>query len=863
MKTAVAFASIAACLALRADLNDGNWIFTVSGGEAMLTGYSGTGPEDLVLPSTVTAAGTNYTVTAIGSNALSGKSWFKTVQIPDSVRRIGSRAFDTCNGLVDVLIPESVTNLADNVFHSCEGITNAVILAQADVIDLGMFPSQSTNFQTLVISGNGNTRLAHSYSSYAKQPRHIRVGGVRELVSYCFNNHPNLEDLVFEGDALEIIGEYAFHGCRFEEAPCFGEASKVKLIKGNAFNGCQNLGSVVVPNSVTNIGGSAFYNCYSLSNATIKANMDAITGDIFGGQTNWVSLAIVGNGATRVGGFRDRTMQNVTLSGVRELSSSAFESCKSLRALEFADDGELKNIANWAFFTCTNLASVVVPPGVTNIGDSAFSLCSSLTNAAIGSGVATIGGGAFNNCKALERVEIPSSVTSVGSGVFSGCESIREVVWHGNDSGVDGRVFSGQTNWVSLAIVGNGATRVGGFRDRTVQNVTLSGVRELSSSAFESCKSLRTLEFADDGELKNIANWAFFSCTNLASVVVPPGVTNIGDSAFSQCSSLTNAVIGSGVATIGGGAFNNCKVLERVEIPPSVTRIGIGVFSGCESIREVVWHGNDSGVDGGVFSGQTNWVSLVIIGNGSTRVSGFGGKIVQNVTLSGVSELSGSSFENCKSLRTLELADDGDLKHIADWAFFTCTNLASVVVPASVTNIGANAFSACNALKSVVFKSAEAPAVGGGAFNNLPSDATFYIYEGATGYDATVYPWNSFSVMTLMDDGSVGQSGAINASVTWSAGVPYQILAPLKVRGSSTVLTIEPGAEVRFAEGASLAVENGGAIEAAGTIESPVVFTSAGATKSAGDWEFIGGNSGRISLSCATVEYGGGKSGAG
>ena len=106
MKTAVAFASIAACLALRADLNDGNWIFTVADGEATLTGYSGTGPEDLVLPSSVTADGTNYTVTAIGSNALSGKSWFKTVQIPDSVRRIGSRAFDTCNGLVDVLIDE-------------------------------------------------------------------------------------------------------------------------------------------------------------------------------------------------------------------------------------------------------------------------------------------------------------------------------------------------------------------------------------------------------------------------------------------------------------------------------------------------------------------------------------------------------------------------------------------------------------------------------------------------------------------------------------------------------------------------------------------------------------------------------------
>ena len=180
-----------------------------------------------------------------------------------------------------------------------------------------------------------------------------------------------------------------------------------------------------------------------------------------------------------------------------------------------------------------------------------------------------------------------------------------------------------------------------------------------------------------------------------------------------------------------------------------------------------------------------------------------------------------------------------------------------------MTNIGGYAFSYCVSLKSVVFEPDAAPAVEGKAFEYVPSDAVFYTHEGATGYDATQYPWNSWSVVTLMDDGTVGQSGAINASVTWHAGVPYQILAPLKVRGSSTVLTIEPGAEVRFAEGASLAVENGGAINAAGTIDNPVVFTSAAATKSAGDWEFIGGNSGRISLSCATVEYGGGKSGAG
>lgn len=202
------------CFALQADVYDGNWRFVVKNGEATLTGYSGEGPADLVLPSTVSAEGTSYTVTAVGSSAFSSRNWIKSI-----------------------LIPATITNLANNVFHSCSGITNAVILAQADVIDLGMFPEQSVDFDTLVISGNGRTRLDRSYDGSLQRPRHVRISGVKSLGSYCFKNYPNLEDIVFEDDLLEEIGSYAFQDCAFSEIPCFGAASRVKVIKANAFYG--------------------------------------------------------------------------------------------------------------------------------------------------------------------------------------------------------------------------------------------------------------------------------------------------------------------------------------------------------------------------------------------------------------------------------------------------------------------------------------------------------------------------------------------------------------------------------------------------------------------------------------------------
>ena len=324
MKKFCAVVSIALGLCFRAEaLTDGAWSFTVANGEATLTGYSGEGPADLVLPSTVTAEGTSYTVTAVGSSAFSSRNWIKSI-----------------------LIPATITNLANNVFHSCSGITNAVILAQADVIDLGMFPEQSVDFDTLVISGNGRTRLVHSYDSYAQRPRHVRISGVRELGEGCFKNYPNLEDVTFDDDSLRIIGNEAFYGnignSAFYDCTnlCAVTLSTNLLSIGNsafrntklstvdipdrvknmgewAFGGCNAMTNAVIgsgletlpnyafgynyafqsieiPSTLTNISNNAFSNCKALREVVWNTDAETLNGDIFGGQTNWVSLVILG-----------------------------------------------------------------------------------------------------------------------------------------------------------------------------------------------------------------------------------------------------------------------------------------------------------------------------------------------------------------------------------------------------------------------------------------------------------------------------------------------------------------------------------------------------------------------------------------
>jgi len=106
-------------------------------------------------------------------------------------------------------------------------------------------------------------------------------------------------------------------------------------------------------------------------------------------------------------------------------------------------------------------------------------------------------------------------------------------------------------------------------------------------------------------------------------------------------------------------------------------------------------------------------------------------------------------------------------------------------------------------------------------------------------------------------------SGNITEDETWPEGT-HLITSDVSVSGA--ILTIEPGAVIRFAAGRGLYIGNssnsaGAVLIADGTAEKPITFTSAATNKSPGDWDFIGfyaGASATSSMQYCIVEYGGG-----
>jgi PKD repeat protein len=117
-------------------------------------------------------------------------------------------------------------------------------------------------------------------------------------------------------------------------------------------------------------------------------------------------------------------------------------------------------------------------------------------------------------------------------------------------------------------------------------------------------------------------------------------------------------------------------------------------------------------------------------------------------------------------------------------------------------------------------------------------------------------------VITVQVPSVIEHSGIISEDETWIEAV-HLITGDVSVRGAT--LTIEPGAVIHFSSGTGLNIgsgsnASGATLRAEGTSDKPITFTSAAATQSPGDWDYIGfyeAASDQSVMQYCIVEYGG------
>lgn len=147
-----------------------------------------------------------------------------------------------------------------------------------------------------------------------------------------------------------------------------------------AFNECNTLTEVTLPNTVDEIGYQAFFKCSNLTNVTIPEGVKKIGQAAFYGCSQLTSITIPSTITNMDTAFSGNTaLSHVTLTnGISKISSNAFERCTGLTEVEIP--ASVDQICPFAFNGCTHLKRVLLEKNIKTINVNAFKDCTNLSD---------------------------------------------------------------------------------------------------------------------------------------------------------------------------------------------------------------------------------------------------------------------------------------------------------------------------------------------------------------------------------------------------------------------------------------------------------------------------------------------------
>lgn len=257
-------------------------------------------------------------------------------------------------------------------------------------------------------------------------------------------------------------------------------------------------------------------------------------------------------------------------------------------------------------------------------------------------------------------------------------------------------------------------------------------VRSIGDSAFSYCNALTTVTFAENSQLKSIGLAAFYGTEQLypkfKEIKIPDSVDTIGSGAFFYCQNLERITLPSALQTLSSVTFYGCAALSEVTFPASLKTIESSVFDGCRNLSEVKLPASLTAIQSSVFH------------RCSAKTVFYDGSLEQWNHITADNDVLGYS---CPSLvmddytaQFIPVEDDPDhpfpgpppktvtitkytgtestvilpstinswpVTKIGEDALKDNTTITSVTIPASVTEIGSNAFAGCTNLTSVKY----------------------------------------------------------------------------------------------------------------------------------------------------------------
>lgn len=383
----------------------------------------------------VTLSGTQH----IGDFAFAECTSLETVELGEKIKSIGNGAFENCSAISSVVIPDTVESIGASAFKGCAALSSVSIGSRVGYV--GSYAFDNVQGLSGVVEYEGVYYLGNSVNPY------VVLIGVKEKDKSEYIVHP-----------------------------------ETNVIYGSAFEGCENLERIDLPNSLSCIGNRAFYNCKSLSAFEIPEAVSKIEEYAFYGCSSIAEMLLP--------------------SSVSEIGDAAFAGCASLEEITLSD--RTGAIGHLAFSECTSLKSIILPANTKSIGNSVFA-----------------------GCAALENISVSSNLEFIGEMVFDRCPSISYNEY-------EGAYYVGNEENPNLIFVK--------VIDASLTEYTVSeNTRFIYEAAFYGCTKLVRLTIPEG--VVYVGASAFEHCADLESVTIPQSVTYIGESAFFDCPYLASITV--------------------------------------------------------------------------------------------------------------------------------------------------------------------------------------------------------------------------------------------------------------------------------------------------------------------------------
>ena len=533
-------------------------------------------------------------LTLIGCEAFRNDSCLIEMTLPENVDSIGRSAFWNCYKWAPSL-PKYLRCLGDMAFASCLTPDSMIIGERLKSIGYQSLDVNNNNREKLkkvYVCQEEPLALGDNYdvykifgTEYVKQGRktierfpevyadnctlYVPTGSREKYqASAVWGNFRHIEEFDYQSSGEEepvdtVKTENRFTALTAEGIEVFftilSEEEKTCKVSDYAAVSEQTEGFVTIPSkandyTVTEIGMSAFNSCQKVTGISIPETVTTIRAGAFGMCLGLIEIVIP---------------QSVTT-----IETSMFWDCANLTSLILPES--MTEIPDALCYNCRSLKSITIPEGVTHIGQNAFSNCQSLESIELPTGLESIGNVAFSSCTGLKNLFIPANVKEIGTWAFENCSGLTSITVETDNKFYDSRedcnaLIESATNTLLL-----------GSRHTVIPE----GITSIGNKAFYNIKEIKTIVVPES--VTSIGEYAFAGCSSLTALVIPENVSSIGRAAFSDAHSLASVNIPKQITTIKTETFANCKSLRTIEIPKGVTSIGGYAFSGCESMEYVV-----------------------------------------------------------------------------------------------------------------------------------------------------------------------------------------------------------------------------------------------------------------------------------